>query len=189
VSSIGSAERRPPLLRVGWRPATEPSAADRLLADLVTWHVGTALPIGRRCVRCGSTSHGQPFVEADVVHLSLSRAPGLALAAVSTAGPVGVDVEPAGRARFPGFEDVAVHPQEGCREPTETWVHKEALLKATGWGLAIDPRQVWIDDDRRVVSWDELLPAPERWWLTDLPLTRGYVGAVAVIRQAGARAG
>ena len=47
VTGTGSAER--PLLRVGWRPATEPSAADRLLADLVTWHVGTTLPIGRRC--------------------------------------------------------------------------------------------------------------------------------------------
>ena len=37
MTGTGSAER--PLLRVGWRPATEPSAADRLLADLVTWHV------------------------------------------------------------------------------------------------------------------------------------------------------
>ncbi len=125
----------------------------------------------------------------DVVHLSLSRAPGVALAAVSTTGPVGVDIERAGRARFPGFEEVALHPQERCSEPTQTWVRKEALLKATGWGLALDPRQVRIDEDRRVVSWDERLPEPDRCWLADLPLAGEYVGAVAVIRPAGARAG
>lgn len=186
MTGTGSAER--PLLRVGWRPATEPSAADRLLADLVTWHVGTTLPIGRRCGRCGSTSHGQPFVERDRVHVSLGRAPGLALAAVSTAGPVGVDVERVGVAAFPGFDDVAVHPQEARRDPTHTWVRKEALLKATGWGLAVDPRTVWIDDGR-VVSWDSRLPDPGRCRLEDLPLTAAYVGAVAVIRPEGARAG
>ena len=116
------------------------------------------------------------------MHLSLGRAAGLVVAAVSTAGPVGVDVEPAGRARFPGFEDVAAHPQEEGRDPTLTWVRKEAALKATGWGLAIDPRGVRVDDGPRLVSWDERLPAPARCWLHDLPLTHGYVGAVAVIR-------
>ena len=188
MTGTESAERRPPLLRVGWRPADEPRVADRLLADLVTWHVGTTLEIRRRCPRCGSTAHGQPFVTDDVVHVSLSRAPGLALAAVSTAGPVGVDVEQAGRAAFPGFEDVALHPQEGSREPTLTWVRKEALLKATGWGLAVDPRRVRLDG-RRVVSWEGHLPAPDRCRLEDLPLPGEYVGAVAVIRPVGAPAG
>ena len=120
------------------------------------------------------------------MHLSLSRAPGLVVAAVSTAGPVGVDVEPAGGARFPGFEEVAAHPREDSRDPTVSWVRKEAVLKATGWGLAIDPRGVRIDDGPRLVAWDERLPAPERCWLADLPVTEGYVGAVAVIRPADA---
>ena len=51
VTDTASAEQRSPLLRVGWRPAHEPSAADRLLADLVTWHLGTSLEVGRRCRR------------------------------------------------------------------------------------------------------------------------------------------
>jgi 4'-phosphopantetheinyl transferase len=106
----------------------------------------------------------------------------MVVAAVSTAGPVGVDVEAAGSAGFPGFEDVAAHPQEEGRDATVTWVRKEAVLKATGWGLALDPQGVWVDDGPRLVSWDERLPAPERCWLDDLPLPGGYVGAVAVIR-------
>jgi len=120
-------------LRVGWRRATEVAAADRLLADLLGWQLGGAGPrVDRRCLRCGSGEHGQPYVDGDAVHVSLSRTPGLVVAAVSTAGPVGVDVEVAGSARFSGFEDVAGHPEEHAREPTGTWVRKEAALKATG---------------------------------------------------------
>ena len=120
------------------------------------------------------------------MHVSLSRTPGLVVAAVSTAGPVGVDVEEVGRAAFPGFDDVAAHPQEGSGDPTVSWVRKEAVLKATGWGLAIDPRGVRLDDGPRLLSWDERLPAPERCWLADLPVTDGYVAAVAVIGPADA---
>lgn len=123
------------------------------------------------------------------MHLSLACAPGLVVAAVSTAGPVGVDVEPSGSARFPGFEEVVVHPREESREPTLTWVRKEAVLKATGWGLAIDPRQVWIDDAPSVVSWDQRLPPVDRCWVEDLPLPTGHIGAVAVIRPPGVPAG
>jgi 4'-phosphopantetheinyl transferase len=188
VTVTGSAERRP-LLRVRWRPPTGGTTADDLLADLVERHVGERLTVGRRCSRCGGGGHGQPYVEGDTVHVSLGRAPGLVVAAVSSAGPVGVDVEQAGAAGFPGFEAVAVHPDEASAEPTATWVRKEALLKATGWGLVVDPRTVLLDDAPSLVDWDERLPAPHRCRLYDLPLTDGYVGAVAVIRPAAARAG
>ena len=182
ATGSGLADRDRPGLRVGWRPSTDPAAAGELLDELVARHVGARLRIGRRCARCGGSDHGQPYVDGDLVHLSLSRTPGLVLAAVSTAGPVGVDVEPAGSAGFPGFEDVAAHPHEGSGDPTVSWVRKEAVLKATGWGLTLDPRGVRVDDGPRLVSWDERLPAPDRCWLADLPVTDGYVGAVAVIR-------
>ena len=111
------ADARPGRVRVGWRSASGPGAADALLADLVVRHVGGTTPlIGRRCGRCGRAGHGVPVIGGDAGHLSpslsLSRAPGLVVVAVTTAGPVGVDVEQAGSARFPGFDDVAVHPGE-----------------------------------------------------------------------------
>ncbi len=189
MTSIASAEPRRPLLRVGWRPASERTAADALLDDLVARQVDARLAVGRRCPRCGGSGHGQPYVDGDTVHVSLSRAPGLVVAAVSTAGPVGVDVEQAGSARFPGFEDVAVHPDETSTDATRTWVRKEALLKATGWGLTVDPRAVLLDDVPSLVAWDERLPAPDRCRLHDLPLPEGYVGAVAVIRPVAGPAG
>ena len=68
---------------------------------------------------------------------------------------VGVDVEAAGSASFDGFDDVALHPEERCvddHERTRLWTRKEALLKAHGTGLAVDPRTVWLSADGRVLE-------------------------------------
>ena len=55
---------------------------------------------------------------------SLSRCEGLAVVAVTDAGPVGVDVEPVDAARFAGFDDVALHAAErmtAIAGRTRTW--------------------------------------------------------------------
>ena len=174
---------------VGWRVATSRSTADELLADLVEQHLGVRPRIDRRCPRCDGTTHGRPRVEGVDVHVSLARAPGLAVAAVSETGPVGVDVEPAGRACFPGFAEVALHPAEVYDDPTATWVRKEALVKATGWGLTVDLRRVRLDPTPRLVAWEEELPAPGPCRIRDLTLPTGYVGAVAELSAPAAPAG
>ncbi len=64
----------------------------------------------------------------------------------------------------------------GGHEETELlriWTRKEALLKATGEGLAVHPRKV------EVVA-PEPLP---QWRLFDLDPAAGYVGAMAVARE------
>ena len=131
--------------------------------------------VGRRCPSCGSTSHGVPTTAG--AHVSITRAPGLVAVAVSTAGPVGLDVEPRRERLFPGFDDVALSPDETpptVEERLRSWARKEALLKACGLGLSIDPRDVVLDGPR-VVS------APPQVGRADLHDVDpdGHVGALA----------
>lgn len=154
--------------------------------------------LAQRCRRCASTDHGQPYVvmpvgaEAPYVSLSRVTGPGLLLLAVTDAGPVGVDLEPAGAASFVGFDAVALHPAERAgtdAERTRTWVRKESVLKATGHGLAVDPRQLRLSAPGQapeVLTWPEALGPELRRpaWLFDLDLgsaPAGYVGAVTVL--------
>ena len=96
--------------------------------------------------------------------LSLSRSHGWALLAAGprrrgrrrpvTAGvTVGVDLEHSSGVTFPGFDDVALTPAErqllAALAPEEAmpwraaaWARKEALLKARGTGLRIEPASV-----------------------------------------------
>lgn len=98
---------------VAWAPvadATELAVATA--AEVLGRHPG---PVHHHCPFCGSVEHGRPSFDAPV-HLSVAHAPGLSVVAVSTAGPVGVDVEKAGTA-------------------DAGWVRDEAVGKAYGVGL------------------------------------------------------
>ena len=141
------------------------------------------------CPRCGSDAHGRPRLLATAAvrrpaFVSLARAGDISVAAITDAGPVGVDVEVEGAADFTGFADVALHPGECATtpvDPTRAWVRKEALLKAYGLGLAVDPSDIRLDDDG-LVTWDSRHPQPGAVWLRDLAVP-GHVMAVAVLLQ------
>lgn len=93
---------------------------------------------------------GCPQVPGTPFHTSLSHCGSAVAIALSTAGAVGVDIEPASRAH--GLCDLAEHichpaelqvlaglPVEARQtELLRLWVRKEALLKAVGVGLAWD---------------------------------------------------
>ncbi len=151
-------------------------------------HVSPAhIVVVHECVRCGSDAHGRPRLVATAAvrhpaHVSLARAGEMSVVAITDAGPVGVDVEAEGAAGFAGFEDVALHRDERADDPTRVWVRKEALLKAHGLGLAVDPRDVRLGDDG-LESWDSPHEAPPTVWLRDLAVP-GHVIAVAVLPHA-----
>ncbi|HSO90378.1 MAG TPA: 4'-phosphopantetheinyl transferase superfamily protein [Arthrobacter sp.] len=122
------------------------------------------------CPDCGTgpeLDHGRPGYRLRHVPaglgLSLSRSHGWALLAARSAGPerpagvagvtVGIDLEHSSGVMFPGFDDVALTPAErqllAALAPdqavlwrTAAWARKEALLKARGTGLRVEPALV-----------------------------------------------
>ena len=168
-------------------------AYDLLRVEAASFHGVPAdhVVLVHRCPRCGSDTHGRPHLLATAAlrhpaHVSVARAGDLSVVAVTDAGPVGVDVEPEGAADFSGFEGVALHPGEraGARtDATRVWVRKEALLKAQGLGLAVDPRDVRLDE-HGLVAWASHHDPPGTTWLRDVAVP-GHVAAVAVLPPAG----
>lgn len=96
--------------------------------------------VAHLCPRCGSVDHGRPFADG-VVGLSLSHAGGATLAATADS-LVGIDHEPIGKVLE---RNVVAHPSETA-DALRLWVRKEAILKATGLGLQVDPTSFWIND-------------------------------------------
>ncbi len=100
----------------------------------------------------GKPTLAPPF---DAIHFNLSHCADLALVAVGSDGPVGIDLEKAERAMdLLECESTFCHPLEIQQLPDETslrarhllgiWTAKEAVLKALGTGLSHPPEIVRI---------------------------------------------
>ncbi len=152
-------------------PRADDPAADRaMLRNAVAPFV-----VSQRCPDCGG-DHGRPIVDADGLWASLSRAGGMVAIAVSTAGPVGVDIESRAAAdRFP--LDSGAEPLE----PVRLWTIKEAVLKADGRGLRCDPRELVIGSGPRLAAWADASFALDRLTLAEFELPDDIAGAVAVV--------
>lgn len=163
---------------------TSPAAdlAHRLAAQAVAHLIGCAaddISLRSHCRHCGG-AHGALSVDhpADSgVTVSLSRAPGLEIAIASRLGPIGIDIESVGRMLRAPVDSVALHPLEidalaqldpAARDQARTvqWTRKEALLKATGFGLRIAPDSIALSGlgeatrDAPV----QILVAPDQLW-------------------------
>jgi 4'-phosphopantetheinyl transferase len=133
----------------------------------------------RRCESCGGDDHGRPRVAGPAhppVWVSLSRAGGLVAVVATARGPVGIDIESLERVAAAGFDDVAFSAEE--RESVRVsadpmlrrarlWTAKEAVLKARGTGLRVDPREVDVEEPADGIRLERV----------DVPA--GYVAAVA----------
>ena len=143
-------------------------------------------------------AHGKPEVRSGSptrLFFNTSRSGDLAVCAVTSACPIGVDVE---RTReIPEIEDIARRfflPRETqalMARPAYSrlqsfyncWTRKEALLKATGEGITESLTKVEVtllpEDKPGVVFVSGDPQARERWQLQPFSPARGYLGCVA----------
>jgi 4'-phosphopantetheinyl transferase len=184
-----------PAVHLIWAARSADSLAHRLLAAELSRIAGIAasdVHIAKMCGTCGSSEHGQPSAVMPTgiraPHVSLARADGMTMVAVTQAGPVGVDVERVDAASFDRFGDVALHPREQPAsgvDPTITWVRKESVLKAHGLGVGVDPRHIWLTSPGsppELVAWEASDPPSKHVWIFDVHLPgNGYVAAVTVM--------
>lgn len=165
------------------------ACAHQLLRRVLAQRTGAdpaALELTATCRTCGGP-HGRPeLVGHPELHLSLSRAGQRVLVAITTAGPVGVDVELVSATGFDGFTAVALAPSERADtvdERARTWVRKEALLKATRHGLMVEPSAVVLSapsEHPRLLAWTAAEP-PGAVALVDVEVGAGYAACVAVL--------
>jgi len=145
-------------------------------------------------IRFETTSLGKPvMVGHPTIHFSLSHAGEVTVVAVTTVGPVGIDVEPLRTfSDFAGMMSISLTANERAkleRRPMAErpiwflhgWTRKEALLKASGAGLSdgLQCLEVSLDpDDARIVTWKE--QAINNWLLMRFDPYEGHVGAIGV---------
>lgn len=139
-----------------------------------------AVRLVHACQSCGSSRHGTPWIltPSGRIQASVSRPvrPGPAVVAVCLDGAVGVDIEKVCEADFDGVAHVVQHPLEDAVDAygrALLWVRKEALLKAHGMGLTVDPRAIALSRTGQV------LVGPSSA-LQDLDVGPGWVCAVAM---------
>lgn len=153
----------------------------------------------RSCATCGSAAHGKPVISGhDEVFVSLSYSGDLALVSATLVGQTGVDVEQVDGAAFDGFETVNLADDELdgfegiatadlAAARARVWARKESVLKASGHGLVVDPRDVVVTAPglpAGLVQWrgDRPLTAPARLYDLALPDAR-YAAAVTVLTE------
>lgn len=147
------------------------------------------------------SERGKPYLEGprEGLHFNLSHTNCLAILAISTAGPVGVDLEPMDRAAdLLECESSFCHPLEIAGLPDDPavrqdlllqlWTMKEAVLKAVGTGFLLPPESIRIETDfgsmhRAISAESQDLFVPQKIQRIDHPSLVGYRVAVSSLQQ------
>jgi 4'-phosphopantetheinyl transferase len=191
VEAMRVARKREPVAFVAAHALQRETIGDHLDVD------PAELRFTRRCATCGSDRHGKPsIVGIPGWSYSLSYTNSLAVVALTDAGEVGVDIESVVEADHTGFDEVTLSPEErpGFSGFTDgelaaaratVWARKEAVLKATGHGLVVDPSEVVVSAPgapAELLAWRAHEEGPDHLQLEDLVLKdSAHRGAVAVL--------
>lgn len=146
--------------RLGARWAVARTSLRAILASYVA-AAPASLVFDTTCGRCGHPGHGKPtLIGHDWLCFSASRSGVAGLVAVAHERSVGVDLEqisgdvdwPLVAARAFTAEEratlVAAGESGQCERATALWCRKEAVAKALGAGLALDPRGIHTEPPR-----------------------------------------
>ena len=137
--------------------------------------VGPAeVPLVARCNECGR-EHGRPVLVGTDLRVSLTHAGSTVGVAAHWDHAVGIDAEP-----IDGSPERLAAIKELTGVPSlRHWTRVEAVLKADGRGLRVDPGNVRIVEDADGVS-ATVEGESQRYRLVDVPTDAGIVVTVAV---------
>lgn len=135
---------------------------------------------------------GKPSVEGQAMHFNLSHSQSWLCVAVSTTGPVGVDIElnrRISRAKALArrcFSTEEANALEELEEPLASsvfltrWTKTEALVKAQGDSLARSLKEIRFSyPKQQLMACPKGWAAPAQWSISDLPFDAPIVGALA----------
>jgi len=154
------------------------AAADRLGVE------PAEVPVERHCPDC-ERPHGKPSLPGTGLYVSISHSGDRVAVAVTTAGPVGVDVEEIGAVDPAELARLVLGPGESATTPElflTYWTRKEAVVKATGDGLRAPLAEILVsgpDEPPRLLGYRG--DSPPAAVLTDLDGGPGYRAALAVL--------
>ena len=158
----------------------------RLVAAPLTGQAAEGVVVDRSCPSCGR-HHGRPRLPGTGLGVSISHSGATVAVAVSTAGAVGVDVQQVADDSVHDLSPLVLAESEArhvvvARDFFIYWTRKEALVKATGDGVAVPLSEVVVTPPG---THPDLLSYPGQGGLTaqlrDLSPDPGYVGALAVL--------
>jgi 4'-phosphopantetheinyl transferase len=194
--------RQPELLRmldVDERRRAERFRLAPVAAEFIQAHVALRLLLARQTgqrpaeLEFKADAQGKPFLPGETrLSFNLSHTQGYAAIILATGDPVGIDIEKLhtlsdlvallDRVCTPGErEELLRIPQEKREEFFfQLWTRKEALLKALGSGLRMDPRRVEVGfAEERELDLSEACARLRVWHVLSLTAESGYAAAAA----------
>jgi phosphopantetheinyl transferase len=172
-----------------WVCAEPTEASDTIVRRALSRYPGVSAAANR----VDRDARGRPVIRGrEDLGISVSHSNGLILVAIGQHCRVGVDIEPVmdrglTRLRYHALTDAELAELELHDRSRQTevllgyWTRKEALLKAVGLGLALDPRLIELppaNGSPHPLAVPDALGRSSDWWIVGLVL-QGYVAAVA----------
>lgn len=135
--------------RVAWAHASDRAERHARAIELLTALTDTSpgFELARLCATCGATDHGRPVDATGRFHVSIAHAEGLVVVAAvprAEAACIGVDAEsaPEEDGIDTPLSELAPLFAPGPVPSRRRWTEIEAVLKADGRGLQLDPASV-----------------------------------------------